>query len=1115
MLNNSGTITDNGTGNNWQLNSSSALNNLSGGVIDMNSADEMLDESGTTGSITNQAGALFEATGGSNTVAVPFSNQAGTIDVSAGTLSFTGGGTQTAGTFNASSGATLNVAGLGTWAGTFTGSGGGTIALASGSISIGTAGATFDFPAGLFNWSGGAITPASGGGPLSNTGTITLTGSGGKVLENSLVLNNSGTITDNGTASNWQLNSSSELNNLSGGVIDMNSADEMLDESGTTGSITNQAGAIFEATGGSNTVDVPFNNQAGGIITVTVGTLSLSGGGTDTGGTFNVALGTTLNLTGGSSPTLTGTYTGGGVTGLGQGTVSLASGTLNIGGTSAIPTVFNFPTGLLAWSGGAIADGVLDNTGTITLTGSGAKVLESSLVLNNSGTITDNGTGNNWQLNSSSALNNLSGGVIDMNSADEMLDESGTTGSITNQAGALFEATGGSNTVAVPFSNQAGTIDVSAGTLSFTGGGTQTAGTFNASSGATLNVAGLGTWAGTFTGSGGGTIALASGSISIGTAGATFDFPAGMFNWSGGAITPASGGGPLSNTGTITLTGSGGKVLENSLVLNNSGTIIDNGTASNWQLNSSSELNNLSGGVIDMNSIDEMLDESGAIGSVTNQAGAIFEATDGSNTVDVPFSNQGGTIDVTAGTLNFTGGGADTGGSYNSSAGATINLNNGGTAPTLTGTYIGSGDGIVALPSGTLKIGEGGATFDFPAGLFQWSGGAITPASGGGPLSNTGTITLTGNGAKVLESSLVLNNSGTITDNGTNNNWQLNSSSELNNLSGGVIDMNSADEMLDESGTTGSVTNQAGAIFEATGGSNTVDVPFNNQAGGIITVTVGTLSLSGGGTDTGGTFNVALGTTLNLTGGSSPTLTGTYTGGGVTGLGQGTVSLASGTLSIGTTGATFDFPAGLFNWSGGAITPASGGGPLSNTGTITLTGSGGKVLENSLVLNNSGTITDNGTGNNWQLNSSSELNNLSGGVIDMNSADEMLDESGTTGSITNQAGAIFEATDGSNAVNVPFNNTGTALVTTGTLSFTNVTQVSGTTLTGGTWEALNGSTLMLPSGTNVITNDGNITLGGPGATIAAIKNLANNVGSFSLLGGETSSQRGISPAPAV
>ena len=221
----------------------------------------------------------------------------------------------------------------------------------------------------------------------------------------------------------------------------------------------------------------------------------------------------------------------------------------------------------------------------------------------------------------------------------------------------------------------------------------------------------------------------------------------------------------------------------------------------------------------------------------------LFENT-GSNSVStgaVAFNNQGGTVAATAGTLSITGGGTDTGGTYNALTGATVNLNGtGGTTPTLTGTYTGSGGGTVGLPGGTIAIGTGGATFNFPAGLFQWTGGTI---AGPGTLSNTAVITIGGSGSKV-NSGLVLNNSGTITEAGTSNSadWGIENGSTLNNLSGGIVNMTTS-EILFNSGSGNAVNNEAGALFENTG-SNSVStgaVTFNNL--GTVQATTGMLTI--------------------------------------------------------------------------------------------------------------------------------------------------------------------------------------------------------------------------------------------------------------------------------
>ena len=87
-------------------------------------------------------------------------------------------------------------------------------------------------------------------------------------------------------------------------------------------------------------------------------------------------------------------------------------------------------------------------------------------------------------------------------------------------------------------------------------------------------------------------------------------------------------------------------------------------------------------------------------------------------------------------------------------------------------------------------------------------------------------------------------------------------------------------------------------------------------------------------------------------------------------------------------------------------------------------------------------------------------------------------------------------------VNGTLSNTGTIESDSGTVSLeATMAQVSQGTLTAGTWNALNGSTLVFPSGTSIATNQASITLDGAGATIAAISGLSSNSGSFSLTDG--------------
>ena len=141
------------------------------------------------------------------------------------------------------------------------------------------------------------------------------------------------------------------------------------------------------------------------------------------------------------------------------------------------------------------------------------------------------------------------------------------------------------------------------------------------------------------------------------------------------------------------------------------------------------------------------------------------------------------------------------------------------------------------LASGTLTIGAAGATFNFPAGMFQWSGGMIEgngSTSSPSMLANTGAITLTGSGTKTLYSGLTLDNSGTIIDDGTGS-FAFQYYAVLNNLSGGLVDMASSESISINSANGGAagnaINNEAGAIFESSSTSSNSDnnVPFNSQ----------------------------------------------------------------------------------------------------------------------------------------------------------------------------------------------------------------------------------------------------------------------------------------------
>ena len=122
-------------------------------------------------------------------------------------------------------------------------------------------------------------------------------------------------------------------------------------------------------------------------------------------------------------------------------------------------------------------------------------------------------------------------------------------------------------------------------------------------------------------------------------------------------------------------------------------------------------------------------------------------------------------LDVNGGTLQATGpnGGAlilDGIGTFmNANLVPSINtaINFSGNNNTVVGTITGSGAGVVNLGTGQLHAAAGGATLNFPAGLFNVSGTATL--SGPGVFTNTGRIQITG-GEPNLETELV--NAGAI-----------------------------------------------------------------------------------------------------------------------------------------------------------------------------------------------------------------------------------------------------------------------------------------------------------------------------------------------------------------
>ena len=785
------------------------------------------------------------------------------------------------------------------------------------------------------------------------------------------------------------------------------------------------------------------------------------------------------------------------------------------GGAITTPAPLSL-SGTTQWTGGSFAgSGAITKSGTMEITTN--TTLKLTPALNDSGTIDQMGTGT---LSIDGAtLTVEQGGNYDLQS-DASIATSGN-GVLTIE-GTLSKSAGtGSSDLSGAIDLQGCTLDDESGTVTLLGSVAGTGATFDVAQGATINLTGGtsgNTFAGTYTGSGAGNIILASGQINIGAGGATFDFPAGMFQWTGGVINLA--GNTLTNDGTLTLdtsanvalfgSGPGGSSPVGALI--NSGTIVQSGAGSLvlGEFSEIAQLNNEAGASYDFTNDGGIQDSN--VPGIVNNAGLIEKtAGAGTSTINTVF-NGSGAIDVETGTISLApAGGTSTGGAFSIAQYAALSIAGGSGNSTFTGTYTGSGSGSVVLASGQINIGTAGATFNFPAGMFQWTGGDINLS--GNTLTNDGMLTfdnsanvaLFGSGTDGASPVGALINSGTIVQSGTASLvlGEFSEVAQLDNEAGASYDF-SNDGSIQNSNFPGSFNN-AGTIEKTGGqGESSIGLPLDNE--GDVNVESGTVVLSGG-AFAPGTVTVAAGAVVDLTGGQTVTYSGTLAGSG-----GGTVQFSSGTITVGVGGLTLDFPGSMFQWTGGGF--EASGGNVSNLGTINIAGSSQKQIYADGALDDYGTIIQTGTGD-LGLHS----DNVSPSTLMIEPGGYYLLESDAgvnnlaNRNVIDNAGMV-EKTAGSGistlAVNGPLTNTGTIEAESGTLSLdpSSFSQISGKTLAGGTWYALNGSTLAFTSGTSITSNEANIALEGQGAAIAALSGLTSNNGDLSLTSGASLSTPG-------
>ncbi|MBI2206185.1 MAG: hypothetical protein HYU41_20320 [Candidatus Rokubacteria bacterium] len=800
--------------------------------------------------------------------------------------------------------------------------------------------------------------------------------------------------------------------------------------------------------------------------------------------------------------------------------VTHSSGTLSGGSTLTVLDSYS-------WSGGTqtTTSGITEITSgaTLDISGSGAKSL--SRRINNSGTTTWTDAGDITAGGSGGTLvvfDNKSGAIFDIQNNQTFNGDGGSLETFTN-AGTLKKmvATGTTTFGSGLIVDNSGAVDAQSGSITFNSTGTHT-GTFNAASGKAITFTNNQTFNGgtAFTGPGVNEMSAGSSSfnnyvtadnfkLSGGTLSGTAHVSGSGFTWTGGTM---SGGGTLTSTGTFTIDGATVKSISG-YTLANTGSMTWTSGASNIATGGSGGtlvvLDNRAGGLFLVQNDASFTGDGGSAETFKN-AGTVRKTTASGTTTfnsGVTFDNAGGTLDVqtgsltvagsfnhtvnsaiTAGTVNAGGGGSSSG-SLALSAGTTLNLT-GGTHSLAGGTTI-TGAGLYRVSGGTasvsgtvagqtLEIASGtlsGSGALYVTGSMTWSGGNMSTTSGTTVILAGKSLTISGGDAKGLGRQITNAGTTTWTGGAINANSSSGTLFVVDNLRGGVFDIQTDGTISGDGGSAETVRN-AGTLKKSAGAGTTTigsGVTFTNQASGGVDIQTGRLAIGGGGTSNGG-FMVASGTSVDFTAGytldngtvisgagaarlvSSPTLTisGDVRADNVE-LPTGATLTGTGTLRIG----------GTLTWTGGIQGNTSGATVIASGANLAISGDNAKALQRTNT--NFGTTT-------W-----SGLGDINAGA-----------SSGTFTVFDNKTGALFHiqndrAFTGDGGSQETFANTGTVRKTTAT----------GTTTFGSTLTFNNSGLVDIQSGALALQSPG--THGGTftaasGSTITFTGNQTFNSG---------------------
>ena len=398
------------------------------------------------------------------------------------------------------------------------------------------------------------------------------------------------------------------------------------------------------------------------------------------------------------------------------------------------------------------------------------------------------------------------------------------------------------------------------------------------------------------------------------------------------------------------------------------------------------------------------------------------------------------------------------------------------------------GTQIFAQPGNTLTV-DSAATFG-PTVVTDLSGGEVTGAGtvdilgamswSGGTLSGAGTtrvgpgatLTITGAGAKFLDSRTLVNQDTGVWDAAGTGALVVTNGATLHNQAGATLTLQADGALVYNGGTLPTLLNDGrltrttgtGVFLISTalvstdsigvtsgtlqlGNDGTVSAPLGVEAGGTLEFTGGTHDLSGPLTGPG---NVTVS-------GGAVTVGGAYAVTGTTTISAGTMSVANGATATATdvvlSGGTQGGPDTLvattsFTWSGGTLSGA-GTTRVGPGATLTITGAGAKFLDSRTLTNQGTGVWDAAGTGALVVTNGATLHNQAGATLTLQADGALVYNGGTLPTLLNDGRLTRTTGTGVFTISTAVTNSDTVDLLTGTLALgSTVNHLAGAVLQG-------------------------------------------------------------------